>query len=402
MMWWPLLWFTLNLKYILLVLIGALYFYWHWTRKDLYISSCKLEGPLSWPIIGNLPDVFKHRKCILNFANELTTKYAHPQKFWMGPFLAVYVANPDDLQIILNHENALDKTFIYQFGNDYVGRCLLTVEGNIWRMRRKLIKPTFNVEVLEKYIKKFDKLSEILVKELEKTSEKEINVFDFVARCTLDMISSTAFDTELHAQTTPIGDQMIQATHNIFNVLLKRAVRLWLYADVIFRKTKLYQSFMKSVSIFHNYTDMVFNRKLKEWQLKLNEFPEPSIHNSPKCYVDGLLYNYLTYNNNSKTENLTQEQVKREMDVMFAAGSDTTAHAVSFILLIIAMFPEHQKLVHKEISELLEKINANDEGCIEKLHLHELKYLDRVINECLRLYPPTPLIARELSGKNNP
>lgn len=62
-MWWPLLWFALNLKYILLVLIGALYAYWHWTRRDLYVASWKLDGPFSWPFIGNLTNVFRHRKC---------------------------------------------------------------------------------------------------------------------------------------------------------------------------------------------------------------------------------------------------------------------------------------------------------------------------------------------------
>lgn len=131
----------------------------------------------------------------------------------MGPFLAVYVAEADDLQILMNHPNALDKTFIYNFGNDYIGRSLLTVEGHIWRNRRKMIQPTFNVDVLEGYIGKFDRLSDVLVEQLQKTNGKEVNVFDYVAKCTIDMISQTAFDTELDAQVGDIGDKMIKATH---------------------------------------------------------------------------------------------------------------------------------------------------------------------------------------------
>lgn len=131
----------------------------------------------------------------------------------MGPFFVVYVAEPDDLQILLNHPNALDKTFIYHFGDDYIGRSLLTVEGHIWRVRRKMIKPSFHVEVLEGYIEKFDKLSDILAKKLEMTEQKDVNVFDYVAKCTIDMISETAFDTEIRAQNTAIGDEMVEATH---------------------------------------------------------------------------------------------------------------------------------------------------------------------------------------------
>lgn len=155
---------------------------------------------------------------------------------------------------------------------------------------------------------------------------------------------------------------------------------------------------MKSVSIFHTYTENVFNRKVKEWQSKMNESPEPFIHNAPKCFIDTLIYNYLTANNNNPLQSLTSTQVKREMDSMFAAGSDTTAHAMSFILLLLAMYPEHQENAREEVLKLFQKMKENDDDSIARHYLHELSYLDRVINECLRLYPPTPLIARELIG----
>lgn len=155
---------------------------------------------------------------------------------------------------------------------------------------------------------------------------------------------------------------------------------------------------MNSVSVFHTYTQKVFNRKLKEWQNKINECPEAFIHNSPKCFVDTLIYNHLTFNNNNPLGNLTPDQIKREMDGMFGAGSDTTAHGISFILLLLAMFPEHQEEARHEALGLFKKIKDNGETRVERHYLHELTYLDRIINECLRLYPPTPLIARELTG----
>lgn len=83
---------------------------------------------------------------------------------------------------------------------------------------------------------------------------------------------------------------------------------------------------------------------------------------------------------------------------MFAAGSDTTAHSLSFILLLLAMHPEYQNEARLEVLELLQRLKDTSATHIERHHLHELTYLDRIINECLRLYPPTPLIARELTG----
>lgn len=71
---------------------------------------------------------------------------------------------------------------------------------------------------------------------------------------------------------------------------------------------------MKSVSIFHTYTEKVFNRKIEEWQNLINESPEPFINSSTKCFVDTLIYNHLTLNNNSPHGSLTADEIQREMD----------------------------------------------------------------------------------------
>lgn len=149
---------------------------------------------------------------MLGFAKNLTENYKQPARFWMGPFFCVYVTEPNDLQIILNHPNALNKTFIYNFGDDFVGKSLLTAESKLWRQRRRIIEPTFHIKILETYIKTFERQSEVLVRELDKTNGKTVDVFNYLNKCTMDMISSTAFDTELNSQTTKIGDELVLAT----------------------------------------------------------------------------------------------------------------------------------------------------------------------------------------------
>ncbi|XP_063705861.1 cytochrome P450 4g15-like [Culicoides brevitarsis] len=391
---WILLWIVLNLKYLLALVILGIYIYWHWTRRELYIASWKLEGPFCWPFIGNLPSVIKHRKRIMNFADELTQCYKNPPRFWMGPFLMVYMSEPDDLQVVLNHTNALSKTFIYKFGHDYIGKSLLTIEGPKWRQRRKIMKPTFNIDILEGYISKFDRASDVLVERLATTKAKKVDAFNYVVRCTIDMISETAFDTTIDAQTERIGEDMMHAMHNVFGVLLKRTVRLWLYVDEIFKRTKLYENFMRSISIFHAYTDKVFDRKTREWQNRINESPE-SLNGSVNNFIDYLITNHLTSNNN--VNYLAKDEIKREMDGMFAAGSDTTAHTISFILLLLAMFPEHQKAAREEVLELFQRLE-DTKSTIKRHHLHDLPILDMIIQESLRLFPPTPFIARQLDG----
>jgi len=53
---------------------------------------------------------------------------------------------------------------------------------------------------------------------------------------------------------------------------------------------------------------------------------------------------------------------------------------------------EHQEKVHEE----LETVFQNSETVADKNELLQLKYLDRVIKEVLRLYPSVPVISRVL------
>lgn len=111
------------------------------------------------------------------------------------------------------------------------------------------------------------------------------------------------------------------------------------------------------------------------------------------------MYLHLTHNNNdAKYEPLSPVQVKNEMTVMFSAGADTSAHAMSFALLLIAMFPEVQEKMYQEIIRYQEILQKEEIPYIRRQDLNMLTYMDQVLNESLRLFPPTPLNARELSG----
>lgn len=58
-----------------------------------------------------------------------------------------------------------------------------------WRVHRKLILPTFNMRILETFMEVFTRQSDILIKELEvELGGNGFDVFDYVSRCTLDII----------------------------------------------------------------------------------------------------------------------------------------------------------------------------------------------------------------------
>ncbi|KAL0132773.1 hypothetical protein PUN28_000480 [Cardiocondyla obscurior] len=74
-------------------------------------------------------------------------------------------------------------------------------------------------------------------------------------------------------------------------------------------------------------------------------------------------------------------------------GHDTTAVAITWALFLLGSNPEHQEKVHEE----LEEVFGNSDAPITVKDLPQLKYLDRVIKETLRLFPSVPVITRLLT-----
>lgn len=70
------------------------------------------------------------------------------------------------------------------------------------------------------------------------------------------------------------------------------------------------------------------------------------------------------------------------------AGHDTTSSLVTSALYLLAKHPESQRKVQKELDETFENEPSYDD-------ISKLKYLDNVIKESLRMYPPGGYITRK-------
>lgn len=69
---------------------------------------------------------------------------------------------------------------------------------------------------------------------------------------------------------------------------------------------------------------------------------------------------------------------------------------MSHSVLLLAMYPEYQKRVLKEVKPVIP--HRNSAQIITYADLSKLTVLDLVIKESLRLFPPGHLMARETSS----
>ena len=85
---------------------------------------------------------------------------------------------------------------------------------------------------------------------------------------------------------------------------------------------------------------------------------------------------------------MTDEQLVDEMLILFIAGHETTANALSFIFFEISRHPEAEQALRNEISGLGEVV-FTPESLMKK------SYTVNIIKEAMRLHPPAWGIDRE-------
>lgn len=88
---------------------------------------------------------------------------------------------------------------------------------------------------------------------------------------------------------------------------------------------------------------------------------------------------------------LSDADIREEVDTFMFEGDDTTSSGVSHALYAIARHPEVQQRIFEELQRVL---GPDASAPVTQAQLQDLKYLDCVIKETMRLYPPVPAIGR--------
>lgn len=89
---------------------------------------------------------------------------------------------------------------------------------------------------------------------------------------------------------------------------------------------------------------------------------------------------------------ISDEEVREQVDTIMFEGHDTTAAGSSFFLSMMGIYQDIQDKVIQELDEIFGDSNR-PATFADTL---EMKYLERCLLETLRMYPPVPVIARQL------
>jgi len=155
----------------------------------------------------------------------------------------------------------------------------------------------------------------------------------------------------------------------------------------LFQFTEMYKREQHCIKILHEFTDRVISSRREEL---LNSNHVDDIDDLGKKKKKALLDILLSSSIDGQP--LSNLDIREEVDTFAFAGHDTTSSGISFTFYNIAKYPDVQQKVYEEIIDV---IGDDEELTMQKLN--SLHYLDLVIKESLRMYPPVPYYGRKLS-----
>lgn len=377
---------TYLVTFIVFILSVVPVLQWYKKRANLIQLIDKIPGKKAYPLIGTTYEFFGiDRKKVFDVVHDNTAKFPYIHRIWIGPTPDVIIRKAEYVEKVIGSSKNMEKSRIYDFIKIWLGDGLLISSGEKWFKHRKIITPTFHFSILQSFCEIFNEKSTVLVEKLNEKADtgEAFNIQPFITNAALDIISEAAMGITIDVQ----GEQKSEYVSSIYEIselVLHRFVRPYLHPEFIYKLTSTGKRFYHCLEILHSFTkNVIENRKRTRTENQRKGVVVPK----RQAFLDLLL------DANENKNLLTDQDIREEVDTFMFEGHDTTASGISWTLYILGCYPDVQQKVFDEIDSIF---NGTDRPAT-LADLNEMKYLERVIKESMRIFPPVPVLGRILS-----
>jgi cytochrome P450 len=323
-------------------------------------SITRPPGPKGHFLLGVLPEI---REEDVKFATRIAREYGDIVYMRVVNIPTYLISHPRYIEEILvtNYRNFIKAVYLRE-SRRLFGDGLLTSEGDLWVRERRMGQRAFRHEHIDTYATMIVGYTERLI---GRWREGEVHdVHKEMMRLTLEIIAHVLFGRD-------IADEVEDAEGAITIYLQQFADRFGMYAVPEWIPTPGNVRYRRAMQ---RLDGIIYGAIREGRQSKDGE----------KSLLNALLHAQQMYG-----FEMSDRQLRDEMATLFFTGHETTGLALTWTLFLLGENPGAEALLLQELDEVLGDRPAT------LADLRRLPYLDGVIKESLRLYPPAYGVVRE-------
>ncbi|KAJ8382747.1 hypothetical protein SKAU_G00035250 [Synaphobranchus kaupii] len=407
---------------LVLLFLGLLY--WYSIFPYSVLAKCGIRHPKTMPFYGNL---FLFRKGFFDAHTELINTYGKVCGYYLGRRPVVVVADPDMLrQIMVKEFSLFPNRMTIRSATKPMSDCLLMLKDEHWKRVRSILTPSFSSARMKEMVPLIRTATDTLMGNLQGHAQSG-ETFD-IHRCfgcfTMDVIASVAFGTQVDSQKNP-DDPFVNHAQKFFSFTFFRPIMFFLIAfpflmaplaGLIPNKARdtMNTFFVTCIQKIikqreqqpaserrRDFLQLMLDVRSSKECVALEHFdvvnqadeqpassstfaPSPSPSHQPHPSED-------THPRRAQKRMMTEDEIVGQAFIFLLAGYETSSNTLAFVCYLLATHPECQDRLQEEVDHFFSRHDTADYHTVQ-----ELKYLDMVISEALRLYPPGFRFAREV------
>lgn len=328
----------------------------------------KYNYPKSLSIVRFFRDAEGVRKNPIPYHKEYFDKFGDSFSLKIGRSKHIILSRDNEVaQHILqkNQKNYHKSKFQSVYLSKYLGKGLLTVDGDFWLKQRRLIQPAFHKQKMNQLV---ENMNATIVSELEVlTTDKAVDLFPVMSQLAFNVVAKSLFHFSVSEEKLNRIKFIIEEVQNFLIKEIRLPHKAWWFS--VTGQVK------KHLALAEENNSII--REIIEERV------------SSKEEINDLLQMLLDTRYEDTGEGMSLNQLIDEIKILFIAGHETTANALTFTLHLLGRNPEVQKKVLDEITA----VESQTDDVVEQLQ--KMTYTNAVLNEAMRLYPPAWITDRE-------
>lgn len=301
------------------------------------------------------------------------------------------------------------RTFLNKASDTLFGKSLVMMKGKKWRDMRATLSPAFTGskmrQMFELVIESAEDMVDYFIEESKKGHKIQWEMKELFSRYTNDVIASCAFGLKVNSLRHPNNEFFVIGQDDVANFGTKSMVRLLFLRSVpgLMRALGFELFPYRVLKFFRSLVlDTMRNREEKN-------ISRPDMINILMQIRNGTLHHQRQQaQDNDNVEGFatveesdigkkdvnrkwTDDELVAQAFLFFAAGFETTATFLSFMMYELAVSPDIQDRLYEEISDISSRTDSKH---LSYDMIAQMKYMDQVVSETLRKWPPAVLSDR--------